>query len=208
MNKMDIAQEGLESISVPTTHTAGPARGGFDNANPAGVSFWGLVAEDFETHRRDFFSQGFWALFWHRFGNWRMGLRPKFLRAPMTLIYRVMHKLTQWFCGIDLPFSVVVGRRVRLEHFGAMILIAERIGDDVIIRQNTTFGIAGLDRPRDRPVIANGVSLGAGSVVIGAVTVGEGAIVGANSVVNADVAPYTVVGGVPARVLREIERDD
>jgi serine O-acetyltransferase len=159
------------------------------------------VAEDLRTHEGNFFAQGFWALFWQRFGNWRMSIRWKVLRAPMTLIYRTMYKVTQWTCGIDLPFSVIVGRRVKLEHFGGMILIAERIGDDVIIRHNTTFGIARLDHPKDRPLIGDGVEVGVGAVIVGRIIVGHGAIVGANSLVIRDVPPGVVVGGVPARIL-------
>ena len=196
-------EEGARTISAPISHGVAKDRGGFADTNPDDIGFWALVAEDFATHERDVFAQGFWALFWHRFGNWRMGLRSKFLRAPLTLIYRVMYKITQWTCGIDLPFSVIVGRRVKLEHFGGMILIAERIGDDVTIRQNTTFGIVREDRPTEHPIIEDGVSLGAGVVVIGSITVGRGAFVGANSLVNRDVPPGAVVGGVPARNLRK-----
>lgn len=170
--------------------------------NPSDIGYWQLIAEDFRTHDRDLFAQGFWALFWHRFGNWRMGVKPKPVRAPMTLIYRIMHKLTQWVCGIDLPFSVIVGRRVKLEHFGGMILVAERIGNDVTIRQNTTFGNPGDMRKRDRPTIEDGANIGAGVVIVGAVTVGRGSVVGANAVVNRNVPPGAIVGGVPARILR------
>jgi len=169
------------------------------NLNADTLSFWALVAEDFDTHDRDILSQGFWAVFWHRFGNWRMGLRPRLIRLPMTAIYRVMYKLTQWFCGIDLPYTVILGRRVRIEHFGGMILVADQIGDDVLIRQNTTFGIVGP--PYGRPVIGDGVQLGAGAVVVGPVMVGAGAIVGANAGVICDVPPGARVGGVPARLL-------
>lgn len=174
---------------------------GHRNENPKGIGFWALVAEDYATNDRDLFAQGFWALFWHRFGNWRMG-RSKLLRVPLTLIYRVMYKVTQWLCGIQLPYTVRVGRRVRLDHFGGMILVAQSIGDDVIIRQNTTFGIAGLGAMQDRPVIGNGVEIGAGAVIIGRLHVGDGAIVGANAVVTRDVPAGAVVGGVPARIIR------
>ena len=174
--------------------------------NPRDIGYWALIAEDFETHDRNFFAQGFWALFWHRFGNWRMSLKAKVLRAPMTLVYRVMYKLTQWLCGIDLPFSVVVGRRVKLEHFGGMILVADQIGNDVIIRQNITLGNPGDTRQEQRPIIEDGASLGGGAVIIGAVTVGRDAVVGANAVVNKDVPAGAIVGGVPAKIIRM--RDD
>ena len=174
---------------------------GTRNMNPVGIGFWALVAEDFKTHGRDWGSQGFWALFWHRFGNWRMSVRPRFLRLPLSLIYKLMFKCTQWFGGILMPYTVIVGRRVKLEHFGGMILVADKIGDDVILRQNTTFGISRLDDLSGRPVIGNGVQVGAGAVVIGRIWIGDRATVGANAVVTQDVPEGAVVGGVPAREL-------
>ena len=173
------------------------------NCNPPDIGFWALIAEDFRTHDSEFFSQGFWALFWHRFGNWRMSLKPRIVRVPFSLCYKVMHKVTQWVCGIDLPYSMPVGRRLKLEHFGGMILVADRIGDDVMVRQNTTFGIAGLHAPRGRPRIGDRVEIGVGAVLVGDIEIGAGAIIGANAVVVKDVAPGAVVGGVPARELRQ-----
>lgn len=169
------------------------------NRNPDVLGFWALVAEDFDTHDRDILAQGFWAVFWHRFGNWRMGLRPRLLRLPFTLVYKAMYKVTQWVCGIDLPYTVILGRRVRIEHFGGMILVADRIGDDVLIRQNVTIGIIGPEDLYHRPVIEDGVQIGAGAVIVGDVRVGAGAVVGANAVVVRDIAPGVRVGGVPAR---------
>ena len=174
---------------------------GSHNRNPADIGFWRLVGEDLATHDGRIFAQGFWALFWHRFGNWRMRVKPFVLRAPLTLIYRVMYKFSQWFCGMDLPYTVVVGRRVKLEHFGGMILVADRIGDDVIIRQNTTFGIAKPDGTFGRPKIGNGVQIGAGAVLLGDVEIGDHAQIGANAVVVKDVPPDVTVVGVPARPL-------
>jgi len=176
---------------------------GGENANPPDIPFLRLVAEDFSTHNRELFSQGFWALFWHRFGNWRMSVRPRLLRAPLTIIYRMMFKLTEWMAGIYLPYTVVVGRRVRLEHFGGMILVANRIGDDVIIRQNTTFGIAALEEPQARPDIGDRVQIGAGAVLIGGIEIGAGTVIGANAVVTRSLPAGVVAAGVPARVIGE-----
>ncbi|QBX35481.1 transferase [Paracoccus liaowanqingii] len=176
-----------------------PGRGSPDS-NPPGIGLRALIAEDYRSHDSDWFSEGFWALFWHRFGNWRMGFR-KPLRAPMTLLYRIMFRWVSRSTGIYLPYTVRVGRRVRLEHFGGMILVAQWIGDDVTIRQNTTFGIARRDGLDDRPVIGDRVEIGAGAVILGAVCIGDDAIIGANSVVRRDVAAGTIVGGVPAQVI-------
>jgi serine O-acetyltransferase len=175
---------------------------GVANRNPGSIRLVALIAEDCRTHGGDFFSQGFWALFWHRFGNWRMSVKPKALRAPLSLLYRIGAKLTQWFAGIDLPYTVIVGRRVRLEHFGGMILIARAIGDDVVIRQNTTFGVARADRLRDWPVIGDGVDIGAGAAILGRVDVGRGAKIGANAVVLKDIPEGAVAVGVPARIVK------
>lgn len=170
------------------------------NGNPQGIRLLALIVEDYRVHGSDLFSEGFWALFWHRIGNWRMGL-PKPLRVPMTLLYRIMFRWVSRSTGIYLPYTVRVGRRLRLDHFGGMILVAQWIGDDVTIRQNTTFGIARLDALQDRPVIGDRAQIGAGAVILGSVLVGEDAVVGANAVVRRDVAPGTVVAGVPARVI-------
>jgi serine O-acetyltransferase len=175
---------------------------GSANANPPGIGFWALVAEDFRTHESRLVSQGFWALFWHRFGNWRMSVRPRLLRLPLSALYKVMFRLGERTGGIMLPYNVVVGRRVKLEHFGGMVLSAYRIGDDCIIRQNTTFGIARVTEPDARPVIGQGVDIGTGVAILGGVRVGDGAVIGANALVIRDVAPGDTVGGVPARSLK------
>jgi len=169
------------------------------NVNPDGLGFWELVAEDLATHDRDILSQGFWTLFWHRFGNWRMGIKNRVLQFPFTTLYRAMYKVTQWICGIDLAYTVIIWRRVRIEHFGGMILTADRIGDDVLIRQNVTMGIVGPEAPYHRPAIEDGVQIGAGAVIVGSVLGGQGALVGANAVVVRNVAPGGRVGGIPAR---------
>jgi serine O-acetyltransferase len=174
---------------------------GSRNLNPPGTSFWDLVREDYRTNDASLLSQGFLMLLIHRFGNWRMGVRPKLLRAPLTLIYRFFNKMSQFWFGMKLDYTVKVGRRVKLEHFGGMILGAREIGNDVIIRQNTTFGIRSTEDLNAKPIIGDFVDIGAGAVIVGNVTIGENAIIGANSVVFTNVPANAVVMGVPAKVI-------
>ena len=71
-----------------------------------------------------------------------MGIRPKVLRAPFSLAFRFLTRIIELIAGIHLPYTVRLGRRVRIWHHGGIVLHARSIGDDVHIRQNTTFGLA------------------------------------------------------------------
>jgi serine O-acetyltransferase len=197
-----MALEQTDAAEAPTDKTPPPMPRGVSNCNPRGVGFWALVREDFVTHEREFLSQGFWAIAVHRFGNWRMGIRTRVLRLPCSLLYRFLYKLTQLCCGIDLPYTTQVGRRVKLEHFGGMILVARSIGDDVVIRQNTTFGVRNTKDLDGKPIIGNRVDIGAGAVLIGHIVIGDDAVIGANAVVVRDVPPGALAVGVPARVVQ------
>src|SRR5947209_10392413 len=174
---------------------------GAQNLNPAECGVLALLREDLRTYNGDFFDQGFWAVAVHRFGNWRMGL-PKLLRWPFTLLYRFLQKWVQWTCGITLPYTVRLGRRVRIWHHGGMILNAAAIGDDVHIRQNTTFGIARKDRLHELPTIEDRVDVGCGAVILGKITIGHDSVIGANAVVLNAVPPNSVAVGVPAKVIK------
>lgn len=189
-----------QALTVVTPATLKP---GARNMNPAGIRLVALLAEDFRTHDRKLFEQGFWAVATHRFGNWRMGL-PKLLRMPCTLLYRFLEKWVQWTCGITLPYTVILGRRVRIWHHGGMVLHATRIGDDVHIRQNTTFGIARRDQLHQLPIIEDRVDIGCGVVILGNVTVGHESVIGANAVVISDIPPQSLAVGIPAKVVKSL----
>jgi serine O-acetyltransferase len=176
-----------------------PLPRGDRNMNPCDIGFFDLLREDYRTHDRHFFEPGFLAIAVHRFGNVRMGVRFKLLRAPLTLLYRMLYTMVNWTWGIDLPYTTRLGRRVRIWHHGGMVLGARSIGDDVHIRHNTTFGVLNRQQLTSKPIIGNRVDIGTGACVFGAVTVGDDSVIGANSVVLRDVPPGSVFMGNPAR---------
>lgn len=172
---------------------------GTTNQNPKGLGLFALLREDFRIHDRVLLQPGLWAIWIHRFGNWRMGIRPNILRAPFTVLYRIAYRLMVLAFGIDLCYSVKLGRRVRIWHHGGIFINAKSIGDDVRLRHNVAIGVASRNDTDGVPVIEDRVDIYTGACIAGPVTIGHDAVVGANSVVTADVAPNVTVVGNPAR---------
>jgi serine O-acetyltransferase len=182
--------------------TLPPLNKGDKNLNPPDIGFLGLLREDLRTYDGDLFEPGFWAVALHRFGNWRMGIRPKLLRMPFSLAHRFLSRLAELLGGIHLPYTVRLGRRVRIWHHGGIVLHARSIGNDVHVRQNTTFGVASRNQLRAVPTIEDRVDIGCGACVLGNVTIGHDSMIGANAVVVTDIPPYSTAVGVPARVIK------
>ncbi len=178
---------------------------GLRNQNPPGRGFWSLIREDRVTHE-SILTQGFWAVFANRLGNWRMGIGNPMLRLPFTWLYRCVYRWTHWTTRIELPYIVKIGRRVRIWHHGGCVLGACSIGDDVQIRHNVTIGLSNHGVPvHNLPIIQERVILGAGCAVLGAITIGHDSVVGANSVVSSDIPPFSLVVGIPGRVIKTLE---
>jgi serine O-acetyltransferase len=164
-----------------------------------------LLNEDFETHGRRFTSPGFWALAVHRFGNWRMDVPQKPLRAPLTLTYKVGYECVRMTTGVDLSYVVKVGRRVRIMRPGALMVGAVSVGDDVVFRSFATIGVANRAATSEKPTIGDRVEIGPGACIVGRIRVGDEAVVGANSVIVSNVRPGSVSFGLPAR---EVDPED
>ncbi len=161
------------------------------------------IREDLAVHEGDWTLPGFRALALHRFGVWRLGVSPRALRAPLTLLYRMAYVRIRNRYGIELPYSATVGRRVRIEHQGSIVVHgASAIGDDVIIRQGVTLGNRHLDDPGAAPVIGNRVNIGANAVVLGRIRIGDDAKIGAGAIVLDDVPNGAVVIGPRATIRR------
>jgi serine O-acetyltransferase len=171
---------------------------GNENQNPADVSFVELLREDLRTHDNRLAAPGFWALAVHRFGNWRMGVKSKWLRPPLSALYRAAYHGTIAMWGIDLPYNCRLGRRIRFEHHGCIFIGVWSIGDDVTFRHSATVGLLNRDA-RQAPTIGSRVEIGPGACVVGGIRVGNDTFIGANTVLANDLPDGRAVLGNPAR---------
>jgi serine O-acetyltransferase len=159
------------------------------------------LREDWLLYERDPFRQGLWVMIVYRFGRWRYGLRSPLARVPMSFLYKLARMAMHILTGIDLPCEAQVGRRLRIDHFGGIIVSGDAvIGDDVILRNGVTIGLKRTNE-RGAPVIGNRVDIGAGAKILGAIRIGDDAVIGANAVVVHDVPAGATAVGIPARTL-------
>ena len=116
--------------------------------------------------------------------------------APALVAYRV---LVTWILGIELPSSTSVGPGLRIRHGQGLVVNAGTVlGADIMLRQGVTIGNVRRRGGRSGcPVVSDGVEFGANAVVVGDITIGEGAVIGAGCVVTSDVPAGALVR--PAR---------
>lgn len=104
-----------------------------------------------------------------------------------------------------VPYTTNIGEGTKFAYGGMGCVIHSRakIGERVLIGQNTTIGRS-LD-PEDIPTIGNDVYISAGARIIGNIHVGNNVIIGANAVVNKDIQDNSIAVGVPAKVVKEVD---
>jgi serine O-acetyltransferase len=174
------------------------------------TSWWRHIRRDYRRYamtgdaplRTIFLSQGFWASCIYRLCRAMLhGARPRFLRIGLRPLAAMLQTLAEIVTGISLPADCEIGEGLYIGHFGGIVLCgAVRIGHNCNIAQNVTLGTLGNGKG-GAPTIGNRVFIGAHSVLVGDVTVGDDAMICAGSVVNRPVPARAVVLGNPARVI-------
>ena len=173
---------------------------------PSTLSLRAQIREDWIAHSRDWTRPGFRAVAVQRFGAWRMTINPKPLRAIFSIVYRNWFRYCRNVYGVEIPYTVQLGRRVIFEHQGCIVIHGNsKIGDDCILRHGVTLGNITLDRPYDAPTLGNRVNVGAGAKILGAVNIGDDATIGANAVVTKDVPAGCVAVGIPAMIVSGLD---
>jgi serine O-acetyltransferase len=143
---------------------------------------------------------GVHALIWHRLAHrlWLSG-------------YKFAARAISWFArlvtNIDIHPGATIGERFFIDH-GAGVVIGETaiIGDDVTMYHGVTLGGTSWSAGKRHPTVEDGALIGAGAKILGPITVGPRARIGANSVVIEDVPPEMTVVGIPGRIVREQRR--
>jgi serine O-acetyltransferase len=171
------------------------------------------IIEDFKTVKKNdpalksnfeliFNYPGVWALFFYRISHslYKKGLR---------FLPRLISAIGQFLTTVDIHPGAQIGRRVFIDHAnGVVIGETTIIGDDVLIYQQVTLGGVSLSKGKRHPTVEKGATLGAGAKVLGNITIGEYAKIGANSVVIKDVPPYCTAVGVPAHTAKRIDNNE
>jgi serine O-acetyltransferase len=118
--------------------------------------------------------------------------------APRTLSI-----LSRAWTGVEIHPAARIGQGFFIDH-AAGVVIGEtaEIGDDVTLYQGVTLGGTGFQTGKRHPTLQDNVTVGAGAKLLGAITVGHGAKIGANTVVIHDVPPNTTVVGNPGHPVR------
>lgn len=158
------------------------------------------IAEDIRTvFRRDpaarsvpeviFCYPGLHAIFLHRISHRLWHWRWKFVARFLSHVNRAL-------TGIEIHPGATIGRRFFIDHgMGSVIGETTVIGNDVLLYQGVTLGGTSLEKTKRHPTLGDGVIVGAGAKVLGALVVGDRARIGSGAVVVKDVPPgATVVG--------------
>jgi len=164
-----------------------------------------LVRSDFQANKKNW--KGMLLLTLYRLAH-AVSHLPKAFR-PIGYIYLFLYKfLTELIMGIEIDWRCKIGPRAALYHgYGLVIHRGAVIGSGVILRHGVTIGVKATHGSTAAPILGDEVDVGASAIILGDVKIGDGAVIGAGSVVIKDVPPRATVAGNPARVIRMPQED-
>ncbi|MCI5826478.1 MAG: serine O-acetyltransferase [Arcanobacterium sp.] len=126
----------------------------------------------------------------------RMWNKSEHLKLPARLLSQMSRAIT----GVEIHPAAKLGRRLFIDHgMGVVIGETAEVGEDVTIYHGTTLGGTSLKKGTKRhPTVGSHVVIGSGAKVLGNITIGDGAQIGANAVVVRDVPTNNIAVGIPA----------
>jgi serine O-acetyltransferase len=123
--------------------------------------------------------------------------------SGVPLLPRLISMVTRTLTGIEIHPAARIGSGLFIDH-GTGVVIGETadIGNDVTLYQGVTLGGTGFATGKRHPTVQDNVTIGSGAKLLGPITIGHGAKIGANSVVITDVPPHSTVVGNPGHPVR------
>lgn len=123
--------------------------------------------------------------------------------ARIPFLPRLLSQIVRFLTGIEIHPGAQIGRGLFIDH-GMGLVVGETtiVGDNVVLHQDVTLGGTGKQQGKRHPTLGNDVVVGVGAKILGAITIGDGALIGGGAVVVKDVPPYATAIGVPARIVR------
>ena len=147
------------------------------------------------------FYKGFQALQIHRVAHWL------WVQERHSLAFFLQNQVSTIF-GVDIHPAARIGCGIMLDHATGLVIGETAIvEDDVSILHGVTLGGTGKESDDRHPKVRSGVMIGANASIIGNIEIGEGAKVGAGSVVMKDVPPHVTVAGIPAKVIGKLNQE-
>lgn len=174
------------------------------------VGWWSLLYRDYRRYRAAgrsaaatvLLSQGFWATAVYRVSHAFVEALPEgLLRTSARALAAAAQKAVEIVTGICIPRDIEIGGGLYLPSFGGIILGRGAIGENCTIEHGVTLGIAGRGEERGTPTLGDRVFVGAHSMIVGKITIGDDALIFPGSIVTRPVPPRALVMGHPARVI-------
>ncbi len=171
------------------------------------ASAWRRFREDVETaFAKDpaarswlevlFCYPGLHAVWLHRIAHWLW-------TRDLKLLGRLLSHVNRFLTGIEIHPGATIGRRLFIDHgMGVVIGETAEIGDDVLMYKGVVLGGVSTQKTKRHPTVGSHVVLGSDAVVLGPITIGDGAKIGSGSVVVKPVPAGATVVGVPGRVVK------
>lgn len=151
-----------------------------------------------------FFAQGAQASLVYRFGHWlftELNANNPIVKL-FQILYFIPFRLTEILTGISLEPKANIGPGLYIGHFGCIIVgSGVTLGANCNISQGVTLGVDGRGENRGSPQIGDRVFIAPGAKVVGKITVGHDAVIGANCVVVRSLPERAVAVGIPANIV-------
>jgi len=131
-------------------------------------------------------------------------IASRFYKMRLYFLSRAVSQCATFLTGIEIHPGAKIGTGVFIDH-GTGVVIGEtsEIGDNVTIYHGVTLGGTGKSGGKRHPTVCSNVVIGAGALILGPITIGEGAKIGAGAIVAKDVPPNSTIVGELARNTKE-----